>query len=694
MLKRIAFKSLVVFAGLTILVLVSIILLAKTLPPSYKIASYTPPSATKVLDRNGKYMYSYFLEIREPATQREIPEFVANAFISVEDKRFNKHPGIDLLRTIKAVWEDVIHLKPYQGGSTITQQLARNIFLSQRREVIRKLKEIILAVKIERAFSKEEIITMYLNQIYFGSGIYGVKMAAQYFFDKDIRDINLREASVLAAIPKSPVLYSPTKHPRRNLKRANLILRLMLSNGFITEEEYEDALSQKVTIVAKQEFTQSNPAPYLISLIREYIVSRYGEEFLFRGGGTIYTTCDLDIQKKAQSVLDSMLTETEAERHIEPTKLQYEEDTTEKKSPSYLQGAIVSLDPITGGIIALVGGRDFKESEFNRVIQAERQPGSAFKPFVYLTAIDNGYYPIDKVLDIPVVVKGGKKDKEDWKPKNYDKRYLGEITLRKALALSRNLATVNLILQIGPDAVVMYARRMGINSFIPPFPSIALGSFSLTPLELTSAYAPFDNGGYRIKPYFIDKIVDKSGIVLESHTIRKIPVISPQTAYIMTNMLESVINHGTGINVRRKFKFKLPAAGKTGTTNQYRDNWFIGYTTNMLTGVWIGFDSVRTIYKGATGSSTALPIWAVFNKEVYDEHLMSSPDNFNVPEGIVFAEVCLQSGLLATQYCPATSVEPFRDGDEPTAFCNIHTGPSSSAGGFNDLELHYIEHTP
>ena len=673
-----------------LILIISVALLETTLPPAYLIENYTPPNATEILDRNGKRLYTYFLQIRETAQSKEIPSFVKNAFVSVEDKRFYEHSGIDLKRVIKAIIVDIITMKPHQGGSTITQQLARNVFLSFRRSIIRKAREMLLAIKIERYFSKDEILTLYLNQIYFGDGIYGIKTAARYFFDKDLKDITLKEAATLAAIVRSPVFYSPIKYRERNQKRANLILKVMYDEGVITKEEYETAIKEEIHIKKPEDKEQENFGGYILEMIRNYILSRYGEDFLFKGGGKVYTTIDFNLQKLADKVVDSMLTEIEKEKNIHPTREEYLQDTTKDKKPYYLQGALLALNPEDGAILALTGGRNFKESPFNRILQAKRQPGSAFKPFVYLAAIDNGFYPTDKIMDIPIVLKGQGPGGEDWKPDNYDHKYLGRITLRDALALSRNLATVNLILKIGPDAALMYAKRMGIRTYLPPYPSIALGGIALTPMELIAAYAPFQNGGYRIRPYFIKKIEDRNGVVLEDTHPVKVKVIDNATSYIMNYMLRTVVNHGTGINIRRKFKFNLPCGGKTGTTNEYRDNWFIGFTSNLLTGVWVGFDSLRTIYKGATGAGNALPIWAVFNKIAYDSGYVEPATDFPVPDNIVIANVCLQSGLLATEYCPRTDEVPFREGDEPITYCNIH-GPLKAVNTFQQMELEFIK---
>ena len=661
-----------IYAGIMVITVITLFIISKTVPSAYIIERYKPPLATVVYDRNGKPVHTFFLERRMPVSYFQIPKHLINAFIAVEDKRFMRHYGLDFKRLVKAVIVDIYLRRPAQGGSTITQQLARNMFLTPQKLLTRKIKEIMLAVRIERTFSKQEILEKYLNLIYFGHGVYGVEAASRFYFGKEIGDLNLAESALLAAIPRSPSLYSPLRNFERARRRQRVVLKLMLKNGFITKEEYEDALDTEISIVGKRESTKEEIAPYFMDMVRRYILSRYGEDFLFKGGGKVYTTLDLDYQMAADSILKLELDKFEKVHHLEPKKEEYVRDSVNPQPPQYLQGALVTLDPNTGEILALVGGRDHDDSEFNRVIQAKRQPGSAFKPFVYLTAIDNGYYPCDKVEDLPIILNEGQEN--EWKPENYDKKYLGEITLRKALALSRNLATVHLVLEIGPGAVASYARRAGITSYLPPYPSLALGAVTLSPIELATGFSTIANYGYRIRPYFIKKVVDKNGVVLESHEPLRVHVFDSLSTYIVTNMLESTFTEGTARGAILHYGWNRVAAGKTGTTNEHRDSWFIGYTPGLLTCVWVGYDSLRTIYEGASGASMALPIWTLYMKKILDE----LPDTeFVVPQGIVFAEVCDQSGLLATQYCPVTHIEPFREGDEPQEFCNIH-GPKGN----------------
>lgn len=648
---------------------IGIVILAifwKFTPSPYVIEKYEPSLSTEVYDRKGRFVYAFYLQKREAVRLSKVPRNLINAFIAIEDKRFFQHNGIDIVRLFKSAIVDIISLRPVQGASTITQQLARNMFLTPQKAIVRKIKEMLLAIKIERTFSKQEILEKYLNLIYFGNGLYGVQTASKYFFGKPVDSLNLAECALLAAIPKSPKLFSPISNYQRAIKRQRLILKQMKEEGFITEEEYQEALKTEIKINPASTTSTGVVGPYFMDMVRNYVISRYGEDFLYKGGGKIYTTIDLDYQRVADSILPAMLDYFETTYKLKPAKKDFKKIEPTDQTP-YLQGALITIDQNTGEILALVGGRDRSESEFNRATQALRQPGSAIKPFVYLTAIDNGYYGSDKVNDAPIVLYEGKE--YEWRPKNFDNTYLGEITIRKALALSRNLATVDLILQVGPEAVASYARRCGFKTTIPPYPSIALGGISVSPMELTTAYCTIANYGKRIKPYFIRKIVNRAGVVLEENKPQANQVFDSTTVYILINLMKSVFTEGTALPAITAYGWSRPAAGKTGTTDDFRDTWFIGFTPDILTTVWVGYDSVRTIFKNATGAALALPIWTLYMKEILKDTLTR---DFPVPPGIVFAETCDESGLLATQYCPKTHIEPFRSGDEPHEFCKIH----------------------
>ena len=666
LVKKSFLLSLKIFGPALLLGIILLAVFWRFTPSPYIIEKYEPSLSTEVYDRNGRLIYTFYLQKREAVRLSNIPRNLINAFIAIEDKRFFQHSGIDIIRLFKSALVDIISLRPVQGASTITQQLARNMFLTPQKALTRKIKEILLAIKIERTFSKQEILEKYLNIIYFGNGIYGVQTASKYFFGKPVDSLNLAECALLAAIPKSPKLFSPISNYPRAIKRQRLILKQMREGGFITEEEYKEALNTEIKINPVSLTPSGVVGPYFIDMVRNYVISKYGEDFLYKGGGKIYTTMDLDYQRVADSILPVMLDYYEERYKLKPAKKEFNKREQTDQTP-YLQGALITIDQNTGEILALVGGRDRSESEFNRATQSLRQPGSAFKPFVYLTAIDNGYYGCDKVNDAPIVLYESKE--YEWRPKNFDNSYLGEITLRKALALSRNLATVDLILQLGPEAVASYARRCGFKTTIPPYPAIALGGISVSPMELTTAYCTIANYGKRIRPYFIRKIVNRAGVVIEENKPQTYQVFNSTTIYILINIMKSVFTEGTAVPAITAYGWSRPAAGKTGTTNEFRDAWFIGFTPEVLTTVWVGYDSVRTIKENATGTSFALPIWTLYMKEILKD---IPPTDFIVPPGIVFAETCDESALLATQYCPKTHIEPFRMGDEPHEFCKLH----------------------
>ncbi len=671
-------------------VFVTVYFLSRGLPSLKLIERYKPPLATEVYDRNGKLIYQFYIERRKAVPLREIPQDLINAFIALEDRKFYDHWGIYLPGILRALYVDIVKRRVAQGASTITQQLARNMFLTQKRTLKRKIKEAVLAIRIERAFSKQQILERYLNQIYFGHGVYGVEAASRFYFGKGVGELNLAECALLAAIPRSPRLYSPYRNFDRAIRRQRLILKIMRDYGFISADEYREALSTPIVLTGPEKEEVKGKAPYFLDMVRRYVVQRYGEDFLFTSGGRIYTTLDIDLQEIAESVVDSFLDLFEEKYDLHPKKSEYVRDTL--NPPQYLQGALVAMDPYTGEILALVGGRDYEDSKFNRVTQMRRQPGSAFKPFVYTAAIDNGYNPSDIIMDVPLALKVPGVD-ELWFPENYDGKYLGPITLRKALALSRNLATAHLILELGPSVVAEYARKMGIESPVPPYPSIALGSPTLSLLEITRAYATIANLGYRVTPYFVERIEDPEGRVIEKNGPQRVQVLDSTTAYIIIDMLRSVIEEGTGRRAWMVYGLKGAMAGKTGTTNEFRDTWFIGFSPKLLAGVWVGFDSLRTITEGAVGATFALPIWATFMKEA---GAVDTITDFVIPQGIAWAEVCTKTGMLATQYCPETRMEIFKVENIPMVSCTLHAASTWRREGnkFYRLEEGYLRSAP
>ncbi len=691
-IHRALHRPFLTLAGLTLLAGVVGILggllllfnLSRTLPPMELIESYEIPSPTVVYDRNHEILHEFYTERRRIARLDEIPPRVWRAFVEVEDRYFFQHWGVRPLSILRALLVNLRAGRTVQGGSTITQQLARNLFLTQKRTLRRKLEEALLAVRLERTFSKEEILERYLNLIYFGHGVYGIKAAAKYYFNKELNELTPLEIAVLVGLPKSPVLYSPIRHPDRSLARAHAILRTLHERGLLDDSSFTQAMQESLVVRPPEEQDQVAFGRYALEMIRQYVIDRYGEKFLYEGGGAIYTTLDRTMQWVADSVVDTLLTLLEKRYRLHPTREEWLTDSTLKEKypqPPYLQAALISLNPRTGEIYAVVGGRNFSESQFNRVIQMRRQPGSAFKPFVFLAALDNGYQPSDFVEDEPLGMQLGPREKP-WVPENYDGKYLGRITLRTALARSRNLATIRLGMVVGPSVVAQYARLLGIESTIPPYPSSLIGSATLSLWELARAYAAIANYGHRIRPFFIQRIVDRGGEVLEENFPIQIQVLDSSTLYLLISMMESVMNEGTGRSARTRYHFTLPAAGKTGTTNDNRDTWFMGFTPGLLTGVWVGYDSLRPIRHGATGAAMALPIWATFMREVTDT---TDTTGFPVPSGVTTLSICAETGLLPTPYCP-TREEVFRAGMVPTDTCRIHRGPLSPTSPYRTLE--------
>jgi penicillin-binding protein 1A len=578
------------------------------LPKPSELQDYRPMVSTKLLDRKGQVVADFAQERREPVTLDRIPEVLKVAMVAVEDKRFYHHWGIDIIRFFGMNFYNLKHLRVVQGGSTITQQLARNMFLTMQQTLDRKLKEALLAIEIERAFSKDEILELYFNQVYYGHGAYGIQAAAETFFGKNVKELNLVQLMTLAALPANPGIYSPYDHPDRLTKRRNLFLKKLLDIKKLTKAEYDKAAREPVKVVPRK--PRRNEAPYFVEEIRKYLEATYGPEFVYTSGATIYTTLDLKLQRAANAAIADGLDRLEKNYKLAGSKRTYDslvkKDTALK--PNYLQGAVVAIDPKSGGIRAMVGGRSITQSWFNRATQAKRQPGSAFKVFVYTAAIDNGRTPEDIEDDAPLrlIPPGGGKP---YEPHNFDFKFMGPIDLYTALVLSRNVVAVRLISEIGPEIVARYARRMGINEPLNPYYSLALGACEVTPLEMTSAFGVLVNEGVRVLPRYFSKIVDRNGRIVEESFPEEEAVLSPTTCQTMVGMMEGVVNEGTATSVRSN-GFERAAGGKTGTTDDYADAWFVGFTPNLACGVWVGYDQRRSIFRGATGGSVAAPIWA------------------------------------------------------------------------------------
>jgi len=639
------------------------------LPAPDEIATYRPPASTRVFDRNGRLVHEFFQERRRPVSLDTIPGCLKEAVVAIEDRRFRTHWGIDFLRIPGLLWWMVRHPGKLKGTSTITQQLARSMFLTYERTLSRKLKEMILAIELERHYSKDEILEMYLNQIWLGGSIYGVGAASERYFGKHVSELTLAECAAIAALPANPAAYSPYYHPERLARRRNLFLWKLRQLERIGEEEYQAARAEPVTVKPAPE--GRNEAPYFIEEVRRDLVDRYGPDFVYRSGAAIYTTLDIEIQRAANEVLEKRLGQVEEWHRLKESKAWYDsviEVDTAVGNPEYLQGALIAMDVRTGHVRAIVGGRDFNQSEYNRATQAKRQTGSAFKPFLYAAAMDNGFTAADVMIDSAVRIRIP--GQPTYRPHNYDRKFMGPISLRRALALSRNLVAVRLIEKLGPELVARYANLMGIRQKLLPVYSLALGSVEVPLIEMTTAYSTLANGGLRIKPILITRILDNRGLTVEENLPEAQPVMPRATAYLMTSMLQSVIDEGTA-TIIRSVGFTGQAAGKTGTTDDYTDAWFIGYTPSLCCGVWVGYDRFRTIYRGATGGGVAAPIWGLFMDRVRPDS--GAPRRFRVPHNIITAPVCEQSGQLATPRCLRVRYEVFVRGTEPVEPCLLHS---------------------
>ena len=675
----------VIFASCFVISFLLFRRLVSDLPPVAALEKVEPPTISKVYDINGYVIYEFYEERRLPVSLKRVPKELVEAFLSMEDRRFRSHWGVDIFRTAKAMLINLRAGRIRQGASTITQQLARNLFLTLERTWVRKLKEAFLAVQIERIYSKDEILELYLNQINFGHGLYGVEAASELYFGKSVEDLTLAESCMLAAMPKSPTRYSPYNNPEALTRRMELVLNAMIENGKITPEEARKARETPVQI--RPRGLRPNEAPYFLEEIRQEVQARFGAESLYRDGLQIYTTLDLDLQRIAAQSMEDWLEALEDEYGYEHILSNYDPNSMPSSPIPYLQGAVLAMERTTGYVKVMIGGRDFSHSQFNRAVQAWRQAGSAFKPFVYTAAIDNRFTPSYSILDAPIVVEAGD---TIWRPSNYDERFLGLTTLRRGLALSRNLVAVRLIRLVGPQTVVDYARRMGIKGTLKNILSLALGSCEVTLYDMVSAYSTLANNGLKVKPSIILKILDSQGRVLYRDEHDEERVLSPQTAYIMTNMLESVVNEGTGIGARLR-GFRAPAAGKTGTTNDFTDAWFIGYTPDLIYGVWVGFDEKKSIGEDASGAKAALPIWDRFMREATGE---GPYREFIPPSGIVSVPVCAATGLLPSPACEEIREEIFIVGTEPQDSCKIHSfsiEEDMEGRRFEELDKEFLE---
>ena len=607
-------------------------------PQIESAAAYKPSVTSKIFDRNNRVVGEIYLEKRSVVPYKAIPPHVVNAFLAAEDANFFKHRGVDYIAIARAIVKDVLSGEFAQGASTITQQTVKSLFLTPEKSVARKLKELILAYRIERKLTKEEILYLYLNQIYLGDGAYGVEAASQSYFARGVSSLSVAEGALLAGLAQAPTRYSPRGHLDKAKARQRYVLRRMAEVGFLDKAVAEKAYEARLALAPPSTFRSK--AAYFLEYVRNYLQEKYGAEVMYRSEFKIYTTIDGRLQEAAYDAV------TQGVRRME-----------EANRYKGLQGALVCMDPNTGGVLAMVGGVDFAASQFNRALQARRQPGSAFKPIVYGAALDKGKTVISTIDDSPI--EFSRSETEMWKPKNYDGAFLGPIPLLEALAQSRNLATVRLLNEIGVDTAIRMARDLGIQSPIERNLSIALGSSGVTPLELVTAYSTFAAGGRRPTPFFIREVQDAKGQVLERTDARVVPAISPETAFLTIRLMQEVLRTGTGASAKR---LSPNLAGKTGTTNENTDAWFIGGSPDLIAGVWVGFDTPTSLGGRQTAASVALPIWAQF----FGRALGYIPDReFPAPAGITFARVDPSTGKAVPPGYADGTMLPFKLGTVP-----------------------------
>jgi len=650
--------------------------LSKELPSLDKLEKIKPEMATQVYSADGKIIHSFFTYNRTFTPFEKIPKPVIEALLSTEDRDFYHHWGINLYGIARALLVDITHFDFRQGASTITMQLARNLYFGYKQNINRKIKEALTAIQIERTYSKDEILDMYLNITFFGNHAYGIKAAAKRYFDKEVEDLDINEAALLIGLLKGQTYYSPIRHAGRALKRRNIVLLSMHNNNLLNTAAYDSLKAQPLNLHLHDPYALDT-APYFTEYIRRQM-NKLQDSLgvnVYEDGLRIFTTLNTKMQKYMELAVKREIApiQRRVRNQSALAKLKRTLSDSAFKALSEMQLAFVAINPHNGHILAMIGGRDFTRSKWNRVTQMARQPGSAFKPFLYTAAIDNGFTPADEYRDLPTVEIGP--DSTRWTPKNYSGTFSGEmVTLRDALRRSLNSVSVRLIADITPKVVIQYARDMGITTPLRPYSSLALGSSEVIPLELVSAYGIFANGGVYVKPISIIRIEDKNGNVIYQAHPHKREVLSSATTFIMNDMLQTVMNRGTGVHVRSKFKFYHKAGGKTGTTNNNSDAWFVGFTPDFVAGIWVGLDDYQyTLGPGMAGSRAALPFWADFMKTVYDS-LQFNRKDFPESSGVVKLKICKDSHKLATPYCPNTYEEIFNIKYRPHTYCPIHSG--------------------
>jgi penicillin-binding protein 1A len=615
--------------------------LTRDLPQIRSLEAFVPSAVTRIYSSDKEILAEFYREKRNPVPLDIIPTHIKNALISTEDRQFYRHSGVDLKAVARAIIKDIWAGEFVEGASTISQQLAKTLFLTPRKTLVRKIKEATLAFQLERRYTKDEILTFYLNQVYFGSGAYGVASAAEIFFGKPVHELTLAECALIAGMPKSPSRYSPLVNPELSVTRRNIVLKQMVATGVITPADYTGAVEEPLTTAVKS--TKTLKAPYFVEYVRKQLEEIVGPARLYREGLTVFTTLSFRHQLSAEAALaDGMAA-------IEDRMMNQGIENSD------LQGSLLALRIDDGSILAMVGGRNFVDSPFNRAVDARRQPGSAFKPIVYASAIEQGFSQGQLILDAPVAFKGAGVD-QDWQPQNFSKTYDGEITLRYALTHSKNIPAVRLVDMLGPSAVVRFAHSLGISSPLADNLTLALGSSGISLLELTATYAAFANHGQWVNPWGIMEILDSKGRTIWRVKPLKRVVMSRAAAAIMADMLVGVIQEGTG---KQASVLKRPLAGKTGTTDEYRDALFIGFSPSIAAGAWVGKDRFGSLGDRETGARAALPIWLAYMKNVLADQPV---DYFDIPDDVVRLFIDPVSGETKGPGWPGAVVAMFKKG--------------------------------
>ena len=693
-----------------------------TLPDLGSLERIRPRLTTTIMSGDGVVLKRLFTQRRELVPHEQLPPALTDALISTEDRKFWTHWGVDVRGIARAVLNKIRRGGRTQGTSTITQQLARNLFITtvgSERSITRKIKEALTAVKIERTFTKPEIIQLYLNQVYFGSGAYGVQAAAKEYFDRPASDLLVEQCATFVGMLRAPNNYRPDRHPERARRRRNVVLRTMGVTGALTQSEV-DSLSA-IPMITNKPQEPPGIAPYFTEFVRTSLSKRIArndsvrsdfaralgmpdsvgtDEIIFGGGLHIQTTLDTRLQVLAeravteqlalmQATFDEGVRTGEHPEWLDPALFDTSASDTAALRAKPIQAALICLDPATGAILAMVGGRDFRESKFNRAVQALRQPGSAFKPFVYMAAIDNGYAPNYLLLDQPFTIEDIDTfgNRRLWRPQNYDKTVGGLTPLRVGLMRSRNLIAIRLLEKIRPRLAIQYARQLGITTKLPGVPSLALGVGEVILMQLAAAYGGVANRGIYTSPIGVTRVSNREGMTIGPQTSAgaQRQVLSAESAFIITSMMTSAFDclperepepqyrrpWGTAIGARSRLYYKRPSAGKTGTTNDYGDAWFVGYTPQLVTGVWVGFDEKADMGKKHSGSGAALPIWATFMKAAHDTLGLPVAEFESPGAGVIERRVCTTTWKSATDYCPDTYREHFRQSDVEEA-CNVH----------------------